>query len=420
MGISDIIPNGVKEKDTLIKVIGVGGGGCNAVSQMYLTGGIKNVDMAVCNTDNQSLRDYPVPEKIQLGTILTKGLGAGCDPVQGHNAALESIEEIKQSLSGTTQMLFITAGMGGGTGTGAAPVIAKVAREMGLLTVAVVTQPSDDEGKETRIRAHLGIQELSKYVDSLLIINNQKIYENYNKLSMKSAFAKSDEVLCTAVRGIAEIITGKGYINVDFADVSKVMKNSGIGILGIGEASGDERAGNAVDIAFNSPLLDDYDLRTAKSVLVNISSNEDEIQGLTMAELEEIMMHIKQYTGAASNFKRGVVYDNTLPKNGIRVTVVATGFNYRLNAVNEGTFDEESTDILDLNEASDGTVMLALPEDNEISLESANIVKGIGDTPVYTRETSIEDWENEPALDRRRRMAREKAENERKTPGDAE
>lgn len=415
MGISEIIPNGVKEKDTIIKVIGVGGGGCNAVSQMYLNGGIKDVDMAVCNTDSQSLRNYPVPEKIQLGTILTKGLGAGCDPIQGQNAALESIDKIKECLSGKTQMVFITAGMGGGTGTGAAPVIARVAREMGLLTVAVVTQPSDDEGKMTRMRAYLGIQELSKYVDSLLIINNQKLYENYHKLTLKRAFTKSDDVLCTAVRGIAEIITGEGYINVDFADVSKVMKNSGIAILGIGEASGEDRATEAVDIAFNSPLLNDYDLRTAKSVLVNISSNQDDQQGLTMAELEKIMTYIKQYTGAASNFKRGVVYDDSLPKDGIRVTVVATGFKMHLDPVTEGTFDEENTDILNMSVEPTGTVVLSLPEDNNISLESANIEKGTGDIPVYSQNIPIEDWENETALSRRHRLAREKAESQKQT-----
>lgn len=407
----DIIPSNVKVKEARIKVIGVGGGGCNAVSQMYLRG-IKNVEMAVCNTDQQSLSSYPVPEKIPLGAVLTGGLGAGCDPVQGQNAALESIDLIKSSLSGSIKMVFITAGMGGGTGTGAAPVIAKVAREMGLLSVAVVTQPSDDEGHETLTRAYLGIQELSKYVDSLLIINNQKIYEYYNALVLKEAFSKSDDVLCTAVRGIAEIITGRGYINVDFADVSRVMKNSGIAILGIGEASGPKRATEAVDMAFNSPLLNDYDLRTAKSVLVNISSNTDTKLGLTASELKEIMAYIKKYTGAASNFKRGVVYDDNLPSDGIRVTVVATGFKMNLSAGSGNSFDDENTIILDMTEENECTI-LPLPEDNEITMESAKIEKNTDGIPVFTPDCSITDWENEPAITRRRRLAVEKAEAEK-------
>lgn len=407
----NIIPSNVKMKEARIKVIGVGGGGCNAVSQMYLRG-IKDVEMAVCNTDLQSLRSYPVPEKIQLGAVLTGGLGAGCDPVQGQNAALESIDVIKASLTGSIKMVFITAGMGGGTGTGAAPVIARIAREMGLLSVAVVTQPSDDEGHDCITRAYMGIQELSKYVDSLLIINNQKIYEYYNTLVLKEAFTKSDDVLCTAVRGIAEIITAKGYINVDFADVSKVMKNSGIAILGIGEATGAKRATEAVDMAFNSPLLNDYDLRTAKNVLVNISSNEDEKLGLTAAELKEIMAYIKKYTGAASNFKRGVVYDNNLPSDGIRVTVVATGFKMNLSAGPGNSFDDENTIILDMNDDSE-TIMLPLPEDNEITMESAKIEKNTDGIPVFTKDCSITDWENEPAVNRRRRLAVEKAEAEK-------
>ncbi|MBQ0006890.1 MAG: cell division protein FtsZ [Alistipes sp.] len=407
----EIVPTNVKMKESLIKVIGVGGGGCNAVSQMYLRG-ITDVDMAVCNTDLQSLRSYPVPEKIQLGPVLTGGLGAGCEPTQGQNAALESIDQIKASLSGSIRMVFITAGMGGGTGTGAAPVLAKVAREMGLLSVAVVTQPSDDEGHDMITRAYLGIQELSKYVDSLLIINNQKIYEFYNALVIKDAFSKSDDVLCTAVRGIAEIITGRGYINVDFADVSRVMKNSGVAILGIGEAQGKDRAGIAVETAFNSPLLNDYDLRTAKSVLVNISSNTDPKLGLTAAELKEIMSYIKEYTGAASNFKRGVVYDDNLPSDGIRVTVVATGFKMNLNTGPGNNFDEENTVMLDMTEES-GSIMLPIPEDTEITMESSKIVKSTEGIPFFTKDCSITDWENEPAIKRKRRLAVEKAEAEK-------
>ncbi len=321
---SEYLPVDWQQKKSIIKVIGVGGGGGNAVSEMYRQG-IKDVDFLICNTDIQVLAISPVPEKLQLGNIATRGLGAGCNPEQGRKAALESIDKIKELLEGGTEMVFITAGMGGGTGTGAAPVIASVAREMGLLTVGVVTLPFRDEGAEFLKRAVLGIKELEKNVDSLLIIDNQKLYSIFGELSIFEAFPKADAVLSTAVKGIAEIITRPGFINVDFADVRMVMNNSGMALMGTGVAEGDNRAISAVEKALSSPLLNDYDLTTAKNVLVNITSSNK--HGLTMAELSQIMAYIKEFTGGnADNFKRGVVCD---PEIGpaISVTIVATGFD---------------------------------------------------------------------------------------------
>jgi len=309
---------------SIIKVIGVGGGGGNAVNQMFRQG-IQNVDFMVCNTDTQALFSSPVTEKLQLGNILTRGLGAGCNPEHGRKAAEETIDKIRETLQGNTEMVFITAGMGGGTGTGAAPVIAKVAKELGLLTVGVVTLPFRDEGIEFLKRAVIGIRELEKHVDSLLIIDNQKLYKIFGDLTIFDAFPKADSVLSTAVKGIAEIITRPGFINVDFADVRMVMNNSGMALMGSGTASGENRAIRAVEAAFSSPLLNDFDLTTAKSVLVNITSSKD--HGLTMAELSQIMDYIKEFTGNnPENFKRGVVCDPAM-EDSISVTVVATGFD---------------------------------------------------------------------------------------------
>jgi cell division protein FtsZ len=320
----EYLPTNWEAKKSIIKVIGVGGGGGNAVNHMF-NQGIKDVDFLICNTDKQALRSSSVKETLQLGNVVTKGLGAGCNPEQGRKAALESVEEIKETLSGETEMVFITAGMGGGTGTGAAPVIARIAREMGLLTVAVVTLPFRDEGKEFLKRAVIGIKELESNVDSLLIIDNQKLYKIFGDLSIFEAFPKADTVLSTAVKGIAEIITRPGFINVDFADVRMVMNNSGMALMGVGNASGDNRAIRAVEEAFSSPLLNDFDLTSAKNILVNITSSNT--HGLTMAELSQIMDYISEFTGGnAENFKRGVVCDPEIGE-AISVTIVATGFD---------------------------------------------------------------------------------------------
>ena len=320
-----LVPDGWDMSRSIIKVIGVGGGGCNAVSEMYRQG-IKDIDFMVCNTDIQSLKTSQVPETLRLGSDLTRGLGAGCDPEKGRKAATESMEEIRKSLQGNTEMVFITAGMGGGTGTGAAPVIAQVAKEMGKLTVAVVTLPFRDEGPEFIRRAVLGIRELKKHVDSLLIIDNQKLYKVFGELTIFDAFPRADEVLGTAVRSIADIINRPGFINVDFADVRMVMNDSGMAIMGMGEAEGPDRAIDAVQKALDSPLLNDCDLTTAKGVLVNITSSKED-GGLTMAELSQIMDQVRSYTGGSANkFKRGVVYDPNIGKK-ISVTIVATGFD---------------------------------------------------------------------------------------------
>ena len=320
----EYLPLDWESNNSIIKVIGVGGGGCNAVNEMFRQG-IKNVDFMICNTDTQALAISPVVDKLQLGNVITRGLGAGCNPEQGKKAAEESIELIKEKLQGLTEMVFLTAGMGGGTGTGATPVIAKVAKEMGLLTVAVVTLPFRDEGSEFMKRAVLGIRELEKYVDCLLIIDNQKLYKIFGDLTIFEAFPKADTVLSTAVKGIAEIITRPGFINVDFADVRMVMNNSGMALMGSGSAEGDNRAIRAVEEAFSSPLLNDFDLTTARNVLVNITSGKE--KGLTMAELSQIMEYVKEYTGNnPEHFKRGVVCDESMGES-ISVTIVATGFD---------------------------------------------------------------------------------------------
>ena len=322
--IDNIVPENWATSDDIIKVLGVGGGGCNAVNYMF-TQGIKGCSFVVCNTDAQALKGSPVPVKIQMG----RGLGAGTNPINGRNAALESQDQIEKVVLDThTKMLFITAGMGGGTGTGAAPVIAKMAKDKGILTVAVVTLPFLNEGNEALSRAIDGIHELEKNVDSLLMINNEKLHEYYGNQLIQDAFPQADEVLATAVRGIVEIIKKPGYINVDFKDVETMMKNSGMALMGCGVGSGKDRIEDAVRAAFESPLLNDFDLKSAKKVLVNITCGHNE-QGLTMDDLNEINKKIDEYTGRANNFKRGLIWDDD-PEIGdtIRITSIVTGLRF--------------------------------------------------------------------------------------------
>lgn len=310
--------------DDIIKVLGVGGGGCNAVNYMF-TQGIKGCSFVVCNTDSQALTGSPVPVKIQLG----QGLGAGTDPVRGRNAALESQDEIERLvMDSNTKMLFITAGMGGGTGTGAAPVIAKMAKDKGILTVAVVTLPFKNEGNDALTRAIDGVHELEKNVDSLLLINNEKLHEYYGNQLVQDAFPQADEVLSTAVRGIVEIIKKPGYINVDFKDVETMMKNSGMALMGIGTGSGENRIEDAVKGAFESPLLNDFDLKTAKKVLINITCSKSD-NGLKMDDLNLINTKIDEYTGRANNFKRGLIWEDD-PQIGdtVRITSIVTGLRF--------------------------------------------------------------------------------------------
>ena len=322
--IDTIAPNDWVSSDSIIKVLGVGGGGCNAVNYMF-NKGIKGCSFVVCNTDSQALRCSNVPVQIQMG----RGLGAGTNPINGRNAALESQEQIdKIVLDSNTQMLFITAGMGGGTGTGAAPVIAKMAKDKGILTVAVVTLPFLNEGNEALSRAIDGIHELEKNVDSLLIINNEKLHEFFGNQLIQDAFPQADEVLATAVRSIAEIIKKPGHINVDFKYVETMMRNSGMALMGCGVGSGQNRIEDAVKSAFESPLLNDFDLKSAKKVLVNITCGHND-QGLTMNDLNNINIKISEYTGRANNFKRGLIWDDD-PNIGdtIKITSIVTGLHF--------------------------------------------------------------------------------------------
>ncbi len=308
--------------DCIIKVIGVGGGGSNAVNHMFGQG-IKDVNFMVCNTDEQALENSPVPIKIQLGESLTEGRGAGNKPERGKQAAIENISDIESVLSDNTRMVFITAGMGGGTGTGAAPIIAKAARDMGILTVGIVTIPFKFEGKLRINQALDGIAEMEKNVDSLLVINNEKLREMYGDLKLSNAFCKADDVLSTAAKGIAEIITVHGYINVDFADVETVMKNSGVAIMGSSTASGENRALTAIQQALESPLLNSNDIRGAQNILLNITSGVDEI---TMDEVGEVTDYVQDTVGLSASIIWGTGSDIDLQDN-VSVTIIATGFN---------------------------------------------------------------------------------------------
>lgn len=311
------------ERSSIIKVLGVGGGGNNAVNHMFERG-IRDVNFVICNTDHQALAKSPVPLKVQIGESLTEGMGAGSQPDKGKKAALENIDDVMDALGGNTRMVFLTTGMGGGTGTGAIPVIAKACKEAGLLTIAVVTIPFKSEGK-VRIRYAIdGITELKDHVDSLLVINNEKLREIYGNQGVSSAFAKADDVLTTAVKGIAEIITVTGYINVDFADVETVMKDSGVAIMGMGTAAGENRAIQAIENALASPLLNSNDITGAKSILINISSGIGEHE-LTMDELGEITDYMYEAASEDALIIRGLSQDETLGEN-ISVTVIATGF----------------------------------------------------------------------------------------------
>jgi len=314
------------ELASIIKVIGVGGGGSNAVNHMHAQG-IQGVDFIICNTDRQALDISPIAVKLQIGSALTKGLGAGSIPERGKSAAQENLEEIRQLLSTRTEMVFITAGMGGGTGTGAAPVIARIAREMGLLTVGIVTMPFKFEGHKRVKQANEGIEEMRQAVDTLIVINNDRLRELFGNLTMDDAFAHADNVLATAARGIADIITVTGKVNVDFEDVRTVMSNSGVAIMGMAEAEGEDRAQRAALEALASPLLNDNDIRGAKYVLLNVAHGE---KTLAMDEMSEITEHIQEAAGSSADVIFGYCQDKSLGDR-LRVTVIATGFNLNSN-----------------------------------------------------------------------------------------
>src|SRR6478672_8468444 len=315
-----------KEKSSIIKVIGIGGGGSNAVNHMY-SQNIEGVNFIICNTDAQAIAQSNVPNKVQLGPHLTQGLGAGANPEIGRQATEESLEEIKRILEVNTKMAFVTAGMGGGTGTGGAPIISKICKDLGILTVGIVTTPFTYEGKKRQQQAEEGIKNLKQYVDTLLVISNDKLRHQFGNLKMREAFAKADNVLATAAKCITDVINSTGQINVDFADVCTVMKNGGVAILGNAACEGENRAQAAIEEALNSPLLNDNEIKGAKWILININSAEGEHE-FTMDEVEIIQNHLLSQAGENTDVILGLGYDNTL-ENKIGITLIATGFEHK-------------------------------------------------------------------------------------------
>jgi len=349
-----------KDEGSIIKVIGVGGGGSNAVTHMFKQG-IIGVDFAICNTDIQAMETSPVPVKLQLGPALTDGMGAGSKPQVGRQACIESLEEITQFLSDGTKMLFVTAGMGGGTGTGAAPIIAKAARELNILTVGIVTLPFTFEGRKRTSHGLEGLEELTKYVDTLVVISNDKLRRIFGNLSLTQAFGQADSILTTAAKGIAEIITVPGYVNVDFEDVNTVMRDSGVAIMGTASAEGDDRAKRAVDDALNSPLLEDSNIKGAQHILLNITSGTKEV---TMDEIFEITEFVQEEAGFGTNLIWGNCFDEALGDK-ISVTVIATGFESKktkiekedderivINLDDDDPLENKKKDIIDLSQPS--------------------------------------------------------------------
>lgn len=312
-----------KNQNSIIKVVGVGGGGGNAVNNMFEKG-IEGVDFIVCNTDLQALKNSPIPSKIRLGANQTEGLGAGANPEIGKKSAIESLEEVRSVLKENTKMVFITAGMGGGTGTGAAPVLAAMAKEMGVLTVGIVTTPFKFEGPRRTQQALSGIAELQSVVDTLIVIDNNNLHKILgSNVTMKRAFEEADQVLCNAAKGIAEIITTEGYINVDFADVCTIMRDGGKALMGTATAEGDGRAMQAVEMAINSPLLDNIGVEGARGIVVNITASED---SLRMDETTQVVEYVQECAGNQSNIIYGIVYDESMGEK-IRVTVIATRYD---------------------------------------------------------------------------------------------
>ena len=315
-----------KEQSSIIKVIGVGGGGSNAVNHMFAQN-IEGVNFIICNTDAQAIALSKVPNKIQLGPHLTQGLGAGANPSIGRQATEESLEEIKRILEVNTKMAFITAGMGGGTGTGGAPIIAQICKELGILTVGIVTTPFAYEGKKRLVQAEAGINLLKEHVDTLLVISNDKLRHQFGNLKMKEAFGRADNVLATAAKCITDVINSTGQINVDFADVCTVMSNGGVAILGSASASGENRAQTAIENALTSPLLNDSEIKGAKWILININSAEGEHE-FTMDEVEVIQNYLLSQAGEETDVILGLGYDNSLGSD-IGITLIATGFNHK-------------------------------------------------------------------------------------------
>ncbi len=396
-----IIPDDWIEKGNIIKIIGVGGGGTNAVTYMYEQK-MEHIDYVVCNTDFQHLSACPVPQKLQLGGVITKGLGAGTDYLVGKKAATESLDDIDNILSGTNEMVFVTCGMGGGTGTGATPVIAEAAKSKGLLTVAVVTIPFRDEGPDAMYRATEGIRELSRHVDSLIIIDNQKLYDVYPDLKFFDALDRANEVLATAVKSITEIISCRGLINVDFADVKRIMKDSGMAFMGIGSGEGTERARIAVESALTSPLMSNCDISKASKALVNITASE-----LRVDEKQQIMDYVNSATGGASNFKCGVVRDDTLGGK-ISVTIVATGYDMTdLPQVDLDSVNRDKIIVVDINDEDFSFIRHGLPISSGDMMSVTKRDRYNGKPALIVDNTEdLQQKESETAFDRRDRMLR--------------
>ncbi|MGB8359057.1 MAG: cell division protein FtsZ [Bacteroidales bacterium] len=370
------------DRSSIIKVLGIGGGGSNAVNHMFRKG-IKDVNFIVCNTDQQALQKSPVPVRVQIGETTTEGLGAGSQPERGRASAIENIDNVMSALSGNTKMVFITAGMGGGTGTGAAPVIAKACKDAGYLTVAVVTIPFRSELNQRIRLAIRGINDLKDKVDSLIVINNERLREIYGDEGVSAAFARADDVIANAVKGIAEIITCTGYINVDFADVDTVMRNSGVALMGIGTATGEDRATRSIEAALTSPLLSSNDITGAQSILLNIKSGTGENE-ITMDELGELTDYVYEAISEDALIIRGLSTEEELG-DAISVTVVATGFE--ASADLDAYKPERRKEVVSLNAVQQPS----LPE-STANGETQYIVRparpGHRDTPLHSTETN--------------------------------
>ncbi|CAM3297607.1 cell division protein FtsZ [Zobellia roscoffensis] len=384
-GISFDLP---KNQSNVIKVIGVGGGGSNAINHMFQSG-INGVDFVICNTDSQALNNSSVPTKIQLGVSLTEGLGAGANPEVGEQAALESMEEIKQMLATTTKMIFITAGMGGGTGTGAAPVIAKQAKELDVLTVGIVTMPFEFEGKMRCEQARIGIEKLRANVDSLIVINNNKLREVYGNLGFKAGFSKADEVLSTAARGIAEVITHHYTQNIDLRDAKTVLSNSGTAIMGSAQATGSARAHEAITKALDSPLLNDNKISGAKNVLLLIVSGSQEI---TIDEIGEINDYIQVEAGHGANIIMGVGEDEDLGE-AIAVTIIATGFDVDQQDEIVNTETKKIIHTLEDEQRAQHDLMARKNVVHQLPIEK------VKEEPPVIKHTLEEDVQEEPGMD---------------------
>jgi cell division protein FtsZ len=372
-----------KDKSSIIKVIGVGGGGSNAVNYMF-SQEIEGVNFIICNTDSQALALSEIPNKIQLGPHLTQGLGAGANPEIGRQATEESLEEIKRILEVNTKMAFITAGMGGGTGTGGAPIISKICKDLGILTVGIVTTPFAYEGKKRQLQAEEGIKILKSYVDTLLVISNDKLRHQFGNLKMREAFEKADNVLATAAKCITDVINSTGQINVDFADVCTVMKNGGVAILGSAAVNGENRAQRAIEEALNSPLLNDSEIRGAKWILININSAEGENE-FTMDEVEIIQNFLLSQAGEHSDIILGLGYDNSLGDQ-IGITLIATGFEHKdpfaKAAPKKAEVKKEEKIVMVLGGPAEEKKVLPIADEFKTDPLAPKLVDEMSDTPM--------------------------------------